>query len=211
MASGSSDKTVRLWECATGFPRRILEGHLDSVNAVAFSPNSKLVASASNDCTVRVWDSATGAAIQILQGHQDSVTAAAFSVDGKAVVSGSGDKTVRFWNSATGMAIKTLEVDVAIKDLSFSRDGAYLETDQGRLHISSVSSSNISLQPSAKRGLFIEKDWVTYKGNKVLWLPSEYRAMCFAIRNNVAVLGHASGRITVLVFNLSNFEYLFCI
>jgi WD40 repeat protein len=60
VASGSCDKTVRLWDSATGAARRTLEGHSGYIFAVAFSPDGKLVASSSYDKTVRLWDSATG-------------------------------------------------------------------------------------------------------------------------------------------------------
>jgi WD40 repeat protein len=60
LASASYDRTVRLWDPATGAVRHTLEGHSDSVNAVAFSPDGKLLASASYDRTVRLWDPATG-------------------------------------------------------------------------------------------------------------------------------------------------------
>jgi nucleoside phosphorylase len=56
VASGSYDKTVRLWDPATGAVRRTLEGHSYTVFAVAFSPDGKLVASGSEDKTVRLWD-----------------------------------------------------------------------------------------------------------------------------------------------------------
>ena len=59
MASASNDKTVRLWDSATGAVHRTLEGHLNGVFGVAFSPDGKLVASASWDRTVRLWDLAT--------------------------------------------------------------------------------------------------------------------------------------------------------
>src|SRR5436190_891866 len=87
VASASPDKTVRLWDSATGAARRTLESHSDWVWAVAFSPDGKLVASASRDKTVRLWDSATGAARRTLEGHSDRVRAVAFSPDGKLVAS----------------------------------------------------------------------------------------------------------------------------
>ena len=61
VASGSYDKTVRLWDAVTGAPLQTLEGHSRSVSSVAFSPDGKQVASGSDDETVRLWDAVTGA------------------------------------------------------------------------------------------------------------------------------------------------------
>ena len=131
LASGGDDKTVRLWDPATGREQRTLTSHTNLVNSVAFSPDGRMLASGGNDKTVRLWDPATGREQRTLtsRGWVDSV---AFSPDGRLLASGGSDsdsmtfstdgrllpgglsdvfgsnKTVQLWDPATGVGLRTL-------------------------------------------------------------------------------------------------------
>ena len=59
LASGSIDKTLKLWDVASRQLLATLEGHSDSVWAVAFSPDGKTLASGSTDKTLKLWDVAS--------------------------------------------------------------------------------------------------------------------------------------------------------
>ncbi|KAI9862795.1 MAG: hypothetical protein M1813_004291 [Trichoglossum hirsutum] len=132
VASASSDRTVRLWETATGSCCSTLEGHSDYIHAVAFSPDGQLVASASCDRTVRLWETATGSCCSTLEGHSHSISAVAFSPDGQLVASASGDNTVRLWETATGSCRSTLEGHFgSISAVAFSPDGQLVASASG--------------------------------------------------------------------------------
>ncbi|KAJ6060292.1 hypothetical protein N7444_002146 [Penicillium canescens] len=127
LASGSYDKTVRLWDTATGALQHTLEGHLGWVQSVAFSPDCAQLASGSQDKTVCLWDTATGALQHTVEGHSSSVDSVAFSPDGALLASGSQDKTVCLWDTATGALRHSLKGHSnSVKSVAFSPDGALL-------------------------------------------------------------------------------------
>ena len=198
VASASHDKTVRLWDVATGAARSTLEGHLGIVSVVVFSLDGKLVASASDDKTVRLWDTATGAARSTLEGHLDCVSAVAFSLDSKLVASASDDETVRLWDAATGAALTTIEVQGYIEELLFVAGG--LQSDRG-FHPLPLEVATVTLRPStASTSLSIRGEWHQwlYCGEKrllLLWLPSEHRPHSSAFYGNTFVMGLEDGRV----------------
>jgi WD40 repeat protein len=108
LASGCSDKTVKLWDTATGQLLYTLVGHGGIIFSVSFSRDGQLVASGSGDGTVRLWQVVNGSSLLTLAGHRGKVTSVAFSPDGSVLASGSWDGTVRVWEWQTGRLLRTL-------------------------------------------------------------------------------------------------------
>ncbi|MBD2515733.1 serine/threonine protein kinase [Nostoc sp. FACHB-973] len=97
LATGSDDKTIKLWEVNTGQLISTLSGHSWSVVSVAFTADGKTLISASWDKTVKLWKVSTGEEIVTLSGHTDSVSAIAVSQVARLIASGSKDKTIKLW------------------------------------------------------------------------------------------------------------------
>jgi WD40 repeat protein len=98
LASGSLDRTVRLWDATTWANRDELR-HGSEVYGVAFSADDKLLACACANNLVRFWNVDAGRELAELSGHKDYVHHVTFSPDGTRMVSASGDRTLRVWDT----------------------------------------------------------------------------------------------------------------
>ena len=98
LASGSGDKTARIWDVAAGVCQCVLKGHTDRVQGVAFAPDASGLATASFDKTARIWSVAGGECLQTLQGHTKEVRSVAWSPDGQLLATGGDDRSIRLWS-----------------------------------------------------------------------------------------------------------------
>ncbi|MEG4326884.1 serine/threonine-protein kinase [Microcoleus sp. herbarium5] len=127
LVSGSEDRTIKIWNLATGNLIRTLSGHSIWVRSVAISPDGQTLVSGGGDKTITIWNLATGNLIGTLSGHSDSVSSVAISPDGQTLVSGSEDKTIKIWNLAAGNLIRTLSGHSnSVLSVAISPDGQTL-------------------------------------------------------------------------------------
>ncbi|CAK7207179.1 hypothetical protein SEUCBS139899_009987 [Sporothrix eucalyptigena] len=126
LASGSYDKTVKLWDTASGECTQTLKGHSQYVTSVVFSPDGTQLASGSYDETVKLWDTASGECTQTLKGHSHAVTSVVFSPDGTQLASGSHDETVKLWDTASRECHTLKGHSQYVTSVVFSPDGTQL-------------------------------------------------------------------------------------
>jgi len=200
VASGSWDKTVRLWDAATGEETQKLEGHDTLITAVAFSRDGKTVALGSRDTTVRLWDAATGEETQKLEGHDREVSAVAFSRDGKTVASGLWDKTVRLWDAAMGEEMQRHQTSRVVSRIHFCEDGSTLNTDVGQLSLGIDQYVRQEPAPQPQSTVLLETSWIKLNGEDLLWLPLEYRGIRHDAFGQILVVGQASGAVSFFSF-----------
>jgi WD40 repeat protein len=109
LASASSDANIRLWDIASGKSVRLLQGHTDWVNALAFSPDGRLLASAGLDSTLRIWDANSGQEIHRLGVKGGWLLSLTFSPDGKLLATAGEDKIIRLYEVPSWREVHTLK------------------------------------------------------------------------------------------------------
>jgi WD40 repeat protein len=99
--TGASDKTVRLWNIATGQQTAVLP-HEHQVQVTAFSPDGTFLVTGTTEGAVRLWETATGQfRADLPHRHRDGVQTVAFSPNGRTILTGGADGKVWLWDVAT--------------------------------------------------------------------------------------------------------------
>ncbi|KLO19716.1 WD40 repeat-like protein [Schizopora paradoxa] len=119
--SGSSDRSLIIWDTNEGKALHWLYGHYGSVCSVAWSIDERFIVSGSDDSTVRVWSS-KGESLGVIDAHSDVVSSVLFYGDSD-IVSSSCDGSIQFWDRVSGYPIgEKIIRNAAVYSIAFSAD-----------------------------------------------------------------------------------------
>ena len=132
LATGSQDKTVRLWQWPEGKELKVFKDHSDAVTRVAFSPDNKSLYTASMDHNLRRYDTDKGNLIRAFTGHNEGVTAMAFSPKNDLLISAGSETELRRWNPETGNnPNKYGGHSATVTEIVFSKDTKFIASASG--------------------------------------------------------------------------------
>lgn len=216
IASGSNDKTIKLWQLGTGKLVRQLgrwfSGHSSMVHSAAFSPispnlsyqgesgksagvadiNWGILASGSWDNTIKLWDVNTGREIRTLIGHTNWVNSVAFSPDGKFLASGSADCTIKLWQVHTGREIQTLTGHSdSVLSVAYSPKMPATNSKDRQLLASGSNDYNIKL-------------WQVYTGRNICTLRGHsFFVNCITFSQDGEIIASGSGDNTIKLWDVN--------
>ena len=189
VASGSYDKTVRLWDVNTGNSYGILETS-GQVCALAFCNDGQILAVATRqDLIVQLWDLQTNELQSNLGDTCGSIGVMTFSPDSRLLALQSQRTTCEVWDVKANHLIHENELS-NLGSFCFNHEGSHLETRDRLIPIrlSSDDSAHAQVWTNTPYGLDATRKWVTFKGCNVLKLPKNRQEGVLAIQRNSILL-----------------------
>jgi WD40 repeat protein len=155
MATGSKDKTAKLWDINSGRELRSFVGHTHAISSVHFSRDGNYLVTSSMDGTACVWEVATGQQVFSTPPSEKSLTDAVFSPDGTLLLTSGYADVVSIYSFPSGNLIKTIEAspDLGLGlgvHIQFSKDGKLCALGEDNRTTRVYETSNWSLVTTIK-------------------------------------------------------------
>ena len=127
--SNPKERTVRVWDLATGKEKHSLPDGLGGAAGLTFSPDGETVVSANYDNDIRVWKTQSGELVKKVEDMTGAMFASAFTPDGKQLIMAGLDETAYIWDAKTFALNRKLKGHgETIASLAISPDGRTLVT-----------------------------------------------------------------------------------
>jgi len=173
----SVDRTVRVWDVATGRTVHVLRGHGAALSVASISRDGSRLVTGAGDGTLCVWDLETGDRQLTLSGHRGGISGCAFA---DRIVSAARDGTLRIWDADTGETLAEMTGhSQPVHACALSPDGR---------HVASASEDSFVVLWDAATGEKRAEYWVGSPALSVTWHPTRRRIAVGAARGNLHLL-----------------------
>ncbi len=197
VATGSRDKTAKLWELSTGREVRSFLGHQASVNGVDFSTDGKFLITSSGDKTARIWEVETGREIYQTPAQEDYVTDVNFSPDNSYFMVGGFSDTLQIVDSKSKKTIAGIPVDPDKSrgygtQFAVSADGKWIATGEDNRKANVYRTTDWQRQHS----FTFEEGWCGGCMTLVAFTPDSHSLIMASYKGTVKKYNLASGQLT---------------
>ena len=183
--------SVRLWDAITGTPvgEPMRTRAIETITAMALSPEGTRVVAATNGKSAHLWNAATSAPSGRPMPHKGFIKVVAFSPDGMRVLTASEDKTARLWDAATGAPLGIpMQHNHTVKAACFSPDGTQVLTGSldGTARLWNARTGT-PLGPPMQNASGVEAVAYSPNGNQLLTGRQDFNAQLWDAQTNTAV------------------------
>ena len=161
---------ITLFETASGkLVKTFAERHLDSVFALDFTPDGKLLASGGADKAVRITDLSTGKLVKTFEGHTHHVLGVTWRADGRLLASSGADNVVKVWDWTTGDRRKSVDGwDKEVTGIRYLGAADQLATSAGDMKLRLITSDGGEVKQLPGATSFLQSLATTQTGDLIL-------------------------------------------